>query len=143
MKDKNPPTIKNGANGMNFCLFLRPQIIPKMHENTNAIAKPDVPNHNPPVANNLISPMPIGEFNLSWPNFSKTRPTIVANVYPITAPITDSAVEQIHGKKCITINPIKNNGHRYASGIILRRKSATDMRHAQNAAANNNRTKKV
>ena len=143
MKDKNPPANKKGANGMNFWCRLCPQIMPNMHENTNAMANPNVPSHNPATANNFMSPMPIGVFVLSREKCSKIIPTIAAMAYPKTAPATDSAVLHIHGKKCVTINPISINGNKYASGMILRRKSATDIRHAQNAAPNNNAPKKM
>ena len=114
-----------------------------MHANTKAIANPVVPNHNPAIANNLISPIPIGVFVLSVAMRSKIIPIIAANAYPKTAPATDSAVVQIHGKKWVIINPININGNKYASGMILRRKSATDMRHIQNAAPINKAPKKA
>lgn len=117
--------------------------MPNMHANTKPIANPNVPNHKPATANNFISPMPIGVFVLSCEKCSKIIPTIAAMAYPNTAPATDSAVLHIHGKKCVTTNPININGNKYASGMILRRKSATDMRHAQKIAPINNAPKKV
>ena len=60
IQDKNPPAKKNGAKGINFCLLRCAHITPKMHAKISAIAKPVVPNHNPPTAINLISPIPIG-----------------------------------------------------------------------------------
>lgn len=66
-KAKIPPMIKNGANGMYFWSFLRAQMPPKIHEINIAMARPVVPSHNPPVPNNFISPMPIGDIAFaSW-----------------------------------------------------------------------------
>lgn len=134
---------KNGANGINFCFFRFAQMPPNMHENINAIANPVVPSHNPATLNNFISPIPIGVFVLSLPKCSNSNPIMPAKVYPVTAPTTDSVGLQIQGKKNTTINPINNKGKRYASGMILRRKSAIDMRQTQKNAPSNNNVKNV
>nr|DAU94623.1 MAG TPA: hypothetical protein [Microviridae sp.] len=118
-----------------------------MHANTRARPNPWGPIHIPPVAINLISPIPIG---VSASGFlrrriqSNTKPTIAASAYPNAAPTV--AVYGPIGQKGdqVTINaPISNSGHKYASGIMRRRRSATDMRHAHHNARANNTIKKI
>ena len=60
IKDKIPPIIKKGPNGINFCFFLYAHAAPNMHAITSAIANPVGPHHSPPTAINFISPIPIG-----------------------------------------------------------------------------------
>lgn len=120
-------------------------IAPKIQDNTNAIAKPFGPNHNPPVANNFMSPIPIGvsAFGVLRCRIkSNTKPTPAPNAYPSAAPNADARGPQTQkGVKLTTSNPIKNNGTRYASGIMRRRKSATEIAIAHPVAAANNSAK--
>ena len=60
IKDKKLPAKKNGANGINCCFFCLAHIVPNMHAKISAIAKPVVPNHNPPTLISFISPIPMG-----------------------------------------------------------------------------------
>lgn len=141
MKDKNPPTMKNGANGMYFCLFFFAHIAPPMHAIISAIDRPVVPSHSPPTPINFMSPIPIGTVVLSpvfcrW--WSYSAPMTVVSMYPNVAPITpsDNLVGNI-GKNVINISPINISGNRYASGIILRLKSASEICTVQYAATSN------
>lgn len=116
VKVKIAPMIKNGANGMNRCFLQTLHIPPSIHVNTNVIAKPVVPSHKPPVANNFISPMPIGISAFGFflcPIQSKTNPIPAPNVYPNVAPIALDEIVQIQrGKNVTTNNPSKNNGNK-------------------------------
>lgn len=81
---------KNGANGMNFCLFRLAHNAPKIHETINATARPFVPSHSPPTPSNFISPMPIGVSVFLFVRcmcVSNIQPIIIAIVYPNVAPI--------------------------------------------------------
>jgi hypothetical protein len=122
IKDKNPPNMKNGANGMNFWFCFRAHIAPDMPDIISASAKPPVPNHKPPIDISFMSPMPIGvsEFLLRrCMALSKINPSNADVMYPNVAPAIP--VLMSNGKLYIpdVINPININGNKYASGIIL------------------------
>ncbi len=91
IKAKIAPVIKNGANGIKCCFLRAPHIPPSMHDTTNAIARPFVPNHKPPVASNFMSPMPIGIWEFGFflcPIQSKMKPMAALKIYPSVAPMT-------------------------------------------------------
>lgn len=115
IKDKIPPIAKKGANGIYRWLCVRPQIIPNMHDSTNAPAKPLGPSHKPPVLINLMSPSPIGdgsEFDCVLPNFSNNTPVIVGSIYPNNAPNAPCCGLITHGNQHIITNPMINNGNK-------------------------------
>ena len=122
MKDKNPPSRKNGANGMYFCLCLYAQSAPEMHAIISEIDNPIVPSHNPPTPINFMSPMPIGGvvfgffFCSLWLNI---MPIIVVVIYPNVAAKIASGNDTGNGKKQISNKPVNISGNRYLSGIIL------------------------
>lgn len=95
IKDKNPPNKKNGANGINFCLFMFAQIAPVIHAITNAVAMPVIPNQMPPTPINFMSPMPIGDSEFGFflrKIMSNINPIKTDIVYPNIAPITASVI---------------------------------------------------
>ena len=122
--------MKNGANGINFCFFLYAHAAPNIHASTNEIANPTGPHHSPPTAINLMSPMPMGVSACgSWRVItrSKISPITAAIMYPNVMPITPAPMSCGHGKNVATIAPIIINGNKYASGIMRRRMSATEI----------------
>ena len=120
---------------------MRAHIPPKKQEHTSAIANPFNPNHNPPVASNFMSPIPIGVSASGVRRrriTSNTKPVIAPSAYPVNAPIAATRGLQIQfGTKFTTTKPIKKSGHKYASGMMRRRKSATEIATAHPAAAVN------
>ena len=81
IKAKIAPATKNGANGINCCLLIFDQMPPNMHDSTSAIANPFGPSHSPPVANNFMSPIPIG---VSASGLRRRR--MKSKTYPTIAP---------------------------------------------------------
>lgn len=146
IKAKNPPIKKNGANGIKRCFLYIPHIVPVKQAIINAIDKPVAPSHIPPVPINFMSPIPIGVvvsvlFRLRI--MSKTNPIKAAIIYP-KAPATALSAEEIgQGKKLTISKPISKSGNKYASGIILLRKSATEINHAHSKAQINKTIKNI
>ncbi len=125
IKAKNPPTKKKGAKGIYFCFLRHAHNIPNRHAPTKAIDNPNAPNQIPPTAINFMSPIPIGAISeFALPHFSNIIPITEANRYPNTAPTTDSFILHTHGVKFTTTKPNSKSGNKYASGMILRLKSA-------------------
>ena len=137
--------MKNGANGINFCLACFPHIIPIIQDINKVIANPVTPNHTPPTAINFISPSPIGVSDVFFLRLdsSNIKPIIAAKAYPQIAAIIASLMLVIHGKNAAIANPSSSKGKRYTSGIMRRRQSVSDIFHAHQAAPANKIKKKI
>ena len=69
-------------------------------------------------------------------------PIIIPKAYPVAAPMAAVRGSQIQvGAKFIINKPAKNNGTRYASGMMRRRKSATEIAIAHATAPANKSAK--
>lgn len=104
--------MKNGANGIYFSFLISPQAIPNMQENTNAMDKPTVPSHIPPVLKSFMSPMPIGLIVCCGFILLKTNFVRLDSKYPKVAPKTASWTVQIQGKNATNTRPNKANGNK-------------------------------
>lgn len=74
---------------------------------------------------------------------SYATPMIADSVNPNAAPSAADFGEITHGNHAVMTSPIISNGNRYASGIILRRRSAIAMCVTQNIANINKTIKKM
>lgn len=140
------PVIKNGANGMYFWCLAVAHTAPVTHATINASDTPWTPAHTPPVAISLISPMPIGVLASGFfqrRTASNTKPVPAANAYPNAAPIAAPRGPTGQTNQFVINNPISINGHRNASGIIRRRKSAREICHAHHNAMPSKIMKKI
>ena len=145
-KAKIPPITKNGPNGIYFWRLIKAHNIPATHAITSANPKPFAPSHMPPTPISFISPRPIGG-NVSGFFLricqSNINPTNADIKYPNVAPIAASVMVVGQLKNAISNNPDSINGNKYASGIIRRRKSATEINIAHIAAHTSKPIKKI
>lgn len=137
IKDKNPPSKKNGPNGMYFVRCIYAQIAPVIHAMINASESPYTPSHSPPTPISFISPIPIGGYFNSlflFSAFSNKKPIVAVVVYPKIPPSTALVISIGYGKNTTKHSPININGNKYLSGMIRCRKSVIEICIAQYVA---------